>query len=260
LPTLSPENSQYPEGNSGGDSSILNSHRLAFETCKKLSEICENDSLHLPSVSKAQNQAEKVAQKKSYTLESVNPYVQKSKNTIIKTNNPYLNDTIARIEQDIQRKRKASEMEEFCDFGDTEEAKDLSYAGNEVTQGKASLSKSQVPGLESKRSKKLDTQDDKIVEIISKKKKLNVSRQEGWVIKSDKSKNSKKGHNWSDALEDNKEVNNDDSFQLAQLEAESKKNKSKKTKPKPKPKNKSKSNKSKKSKDIKKVDEKGKSD
>lgn len=258
LPVLSPENSQYPESNSGGDSSILNSHRLAFETIRKLNEICEDDSLHLPSVSKTQNQADKMAKKKSYTLENDNPYRQKSRTTTIKTNNPILNETIAKIEQDIQRKRKASEMEEFCDFGDTEEVKDLSYSGNEVSEGKASIPKSQIAIHDSKRSKKFENSDNKVVDSKTKKK-INVTRQEGWVIKDNKSNKSKKGRDWADALEDSKEIKNDHSFQFETVEVENKKNKKKSKKAKSKPKKKGKAIKNKQIKKQEGVDEEGKS-
>ena len=114
--TLSPESSQYPEGagHSGGDSTVLESQKLSFNLWKKLKEISPDDDL----IAKDGNQQTKTIpkpEKKSYSIESENPYFKAPTTSNIVTGSSSINNIIKKIEDDIIRKRKATDMEEFFD-------------------------------------------------------------------------------------------------------------------------------------------------
>ena len=141
LPQLSPESSQYPDGasNPGGDSTILNAQHLALSLWKKLKKITLN-SQFISGNPIAKKKIHDPIEKKSYTLdEGYDPYKVKSTSVDIITDNSNLNEMINKMEEEVNRKRKASEMEEYVDFEKESNKNEMSNPN--YSEGKNSLQK-----------------------------------------------------------------------------------------------------------------------
>jgi len=220
---LSPENSQYPEAsnNEGGDSTILDAHRLSFGLCKKLKNINENDELIISPNSELQNHQQKEV--KSYTLSSVNPFISPNKNARIVTNNSNVNDIISKIEKDIQRKRRAADIEQFVDY----DRDDNSANNNSNSVGKVNIKKkgAQLRKVEyeynhkDKRMKLTETNNTEVQLHRDQQPSsentnetaqniVKISEKSGWTFKSiKKSKNRKKEPDAFAVFDNSKDVN-----------------------------------------------------
>lgn len=212
LPELSPENSQYPEGASdaGGDSTILDSQKLSFKLWKRLKDISENDNLLFGQSEVKQKSHQPETDKKSYNLNSVNPYMQKPKSTQIVTTDSNLNTIIQKIESDIHRKRKATEMEEFFDIDESKDVNEISEK-SEGTSSILKINKKIKPSGSNprpKRNKPMESPKDSHASAnVKKSKKLNISRTDGWTFKNKKAKKSKKDYDAFEVLESSKDIN-----------------------------------------------------
>ncbi|CAI2363706.1 unnamed protein product [Moneuplotes crassus] len=223
LPELSPECTQYPECSEepGGDSSILNAQRLSYALCKKLKEISEDDNLITKSPV-FKTQTDNASEKKSYELDNTNPYLQNTSSARILTADNNLQDTIDKIENDLKRKRRASEMEEFVDFDDNNQAikqpvlnsRESKKTSNFVDSSRSSLAKinmkkkmSKTNTYKAKRVKKNDKEDSS--SLVSIKKTHKVSRTTGWIIEKKDKSNGKKNKKTYDVFH-NFDSENDD--------------------------------------------------
>ena len=210
IPFLSPEHSQYPEGASeaGGDTTVLESQKMSFRLSQKLMEIGKNSD---SGVLHSGGQSNQKVQKKSYSLESINPYTKAPAPTKIITDDSALNATLLKIQSEIGRKRSAQQMQEFVDFNDG--SKDVSNDKSKESDNLAKINHKkkmnhQNDGHKAKRAKVSDRSGEGTVEV-QKDKKMKVSKGAGWIQKTNKPKNVKKDYDAFDVLESSKDIDND---------------------------------------------------
>jgi hypothetical protein len=188
IPSLSQESNQLEED--GRSVTITESEKMEFKLSNRLMEISQSARSSKSKVHKKQTP------KKSYELESENPYTHKPAQTRLLTNNDELKEKITRIENEIKRKRRTEDMEEFFDleeeFFDPQNPS-IVKSDEDSSSRVNTKSKNQdnVPYFHSaKRMKKQEVTEEPI--SLKKRKKIDVSRATGWIVKENKPKKSTK--------------------------------------------------------------------